>query len=104
MNTNTIVALAIVAVAALGALVFFTTRGAEDAPRAVQTYVNDEHGIGFEYPEGYALEERQEEGRYVIVLADAEALAKAPANGEGPTSITVEIYDGALDGDRKSVV
>lgn len=98
MNKNTIIALAIVAVAALGALAYFVTMSGEDAPRAVQTFVSDEHGIGFEYPEGYALEEREEEGRHVIVLADAEALAEAPQNGEGPTSITIEIYDGALDG------
>lgn len=62
-------------------------------------YVSSEYGIAFDYPANYTLEERDVaagsgSGRayHAIILADTEALAEAPQNGEGPTTITIDIY------------
>jgi len=55
------------------------------------SYQSAEYGISFSYPDTYALNEQHVEGRHTIVLADKEALAAAPENGEGPTAITFDI-------------
>ncbi len=57
----------------------------------MQSYTNAEYGISFNYPATYALNEYSYADRKTIVLADKEALAQAPQNGEGPTSITFDI-------------
>lgn len=56
-------------------------------------YTNADYGIAFEYPASYALEEYRSADRLSIVLADKEALASAPQNGEGPTAITFDIFE-----------
>ncbi len=56
-------------------------------------FENTEYGISFKYPSSYAVEEHHFADRHSIVLADKEALAQAPQSGEGPTTITFDIFD-----------
>jgi hypothetical protein len=63
---------------------------------AFKTYENAEYGIAFNYPDTYTLVEHAGSAAggslHHIVIADTEALAQAPQNGEGPTAITFDIY------------
>lgn len=59
------------------------------------SFSNAEYGISFEYPENYELTEHHVTGRHTIVIADKVALGEAPQNGEGPTSITFDIFENA---------
>lgn len=64
-------------------------------------YTNAALGIAFSYPANYVVEEREagngERRHYSIMLADEQALAQAPINGEGPTAITFDFYQNNLD-------
>lgn len=64
------------------------------------TYHNSVYGISFSYPKGYVLSEGErgnaERAHYAIVLI-AETDAAPPVNGEGPTAITIDIYQNNLD-------
>lgn len=64
---------------------------------SMKTYESEEYGISFEYPDTYTLRESNAskggQEQYQIVLADTEALAQAPQNGEGPTSMTIEVFE-----------
>lgn len=92
MSKQQITALSVIGAAvaiSLGAYAFLG--GLKQVP--MQAYANAEYDISFEYPQTYSLEERDTAGRHTIVIADKEALAEAPQNGEGPTAITVDIFD-----------
>lgn len=58
-------------------------------------YVNDTYGIAFHYPSGYVLEEGEKgdraERHYAIVLTRQED-ASPRENGEGPPTISIDIY------------
>ena len=57
-------------------------------------YANGVYGIAFQYPSRYLLAEQEvEAGHYTITLIE-EADAVLPENGEGPTAITIDIYEG----------
>lgn len=88
MNKNYLYAAGVVLVAAAIAVALYSA-GQFGTPKLA--YESAEYGISFSYPETYALEERDAEGRHTIVLADKAALAAAPQNGEGPTAITFDI-------------
>ncbi|PIR83662.1 hypothetical protein COU18_03200 [Candidatus Kaiserbacteria bacterium CG10_big_fil_rev_8_21_14_0_10_51_14] len=64
-------------------------------------YENSEYGIRFKYPASYKVQEHEvgnsERGHYAIVLIDKEALANLPEAGEGPTVMSVDIYQNNLD-------
>jgi len=66
----------------------------------VNTYRNETYGIAFTYPTTYALEEAErgngERAHYAIVLTKKTDLPP-PANGEGPTGISIDIYQNNLD-------
>ena len=66
-----------------------------------KTYTNTSYGISFAYPDTYVLEEREvgnaERYHYAITLMDRVASRNIPQNGEGPTSITVDIFQNDLD-------
>ncbi len=62
----------------------------------LKIYKNEKYGIKFEYPGGYVLEEGERdtaegERHYSIVLVK-EVDIEPRINGEGPTAITVDIY------------
>ncbi len=71
-------------------------------PVSTQTYNNAEYGIEFKYPDSYVMQERDAEGsalrkHHTIVLMDKTAAANIPDNGEGPTTITVDIFQNDLE-------
>lgn len=61
-----------------------------------KSYANDLYGIFFSYPQGYVLSERTE-GPFVrrhhtiSLIEDKDTVPRL--NGEGPTAITIDIYD-----------
>lgn len=64
-------------------------------------YENTVYGIGFSYPDNYVITERDmpgsaERGHHVITLMDRTA-ANIPVGGEGPTTITVEVFQNNID-------
>ena len=65
----------------------------EPASPVVQTYSNDAYGMSFSYPVGYLLTEESGEGSYHITLIREEDAVPVVAGGEGPTAITIDIYD-----------
>jgi len=85
-------------------LAYFLYQEAEKAPAVpddtAQTYVSERYGVSFSYPEGYVLSEREagdaHRGHYAITLVRAEE-ATPPQGGEGPTGITVDIYQNDID-------
>lgn len=66
----------------------------------INTYTNDAYGITFDYPDGYVLQETErgnaERGHYWVTLIRTED-ATPPENGEGPTAISIDIYQNNLD-------
>lgn len=76
------------------------TPGAEEQSD-MRTYTSAEYGISFEYPDTYTLTEIDSPGsalreHHAIVLQRTEDLP-APEGGEGPLSITIDIYQNNLD-------
>jgi hypothetical protein len=64
-------------------------------------YSNTEYGISFTYPENYTVTEADAAGsemrkRHAITLI-RKADLPVPQGGEGPTSITIEMYQNNLD-------
>lgn len=74
----------------------------EEMPVAtMKTYTNPKYGLSFSYPENYQLTEHDAEGsaqreHHVIVLMRTEDLP-LPEAGEGPPSITIEMFQNNLD-------
>ncbi len=78
------------------------TFNSTDIPAKIMVaYTNVEHGISFTYPDTYILNEMEvgngERWHYNITLIDKEAAANVPQNGEGPISITIDIFQNNLD-------
>jgi hypothetical protein len=76
--------------------VYFTNNVQEHTVE-YQTYSNADHHISFQYPENYVLSEMHPEDssgnkHHVITLINKKDLP-VPVGGEGPTSITIEMYD-----------
>jgi len=73
-----------------------TLNTATSTPLAtLKTYSSENYGVSFLYPRSYSVREfnlsKAGQEIYQIVVADTQALANAPQNGEGPTSITIDI-------------
>lgn len=64
-------------------------------------YENAALGFAFEYPDTYQLAERElgngERWHYNVTLLDKVAAANIPEGGEGPTAITVDVFQNNLD-------
>ena len=88
-------------VAMLGGVYWYAESPKKLAPENTVYYTNPTYGISFSYPDTYELVEQDigsgERRRYVIALADKEALSRAPQNGEGPPSITFDIFQNNID-------
>lgn len=85
----------------LGVILFFTQKKTLVVEEPVSsTYTSEKYGISFEVPEGYTLSESERgsahRGHYSIVMIKNEDLP-APENGEGPTSINIDIYQNNID-------
>lgn len=67
----------------------------------VAVYSSDRYGISFEYPKTYVIDEREvgdsHRSHYSITLFEQKALENMPQNGEGPTAITIDIFQNDLD-------
>lgn len=70
-------------------------------PVDLKQYVNAEYGLSFAYPSSYVLSEMDAEGSgmrlYHIITLIRKADLPLPINGEGPPSITIEVYQNNLD-------
>jgi predicted Zn-dependent protease len=65
-------------------------------PTGPDAYASRAAGVGFEYPQGYVLQEHveeQEDQTWHIVLLTDEDDDPAPPGGEGPPSITMIAFD-----------
>jgi hypothetical protein len=95
----------VLALFAGGAYAYFARDVSTENPRVssgqLQTYVNTDYGTSFQYPENYVVEGRNtgngERERYTVTLMDRAAAENIPQNGEGPTAITVDIFQNDLD-------
>lgn len=92
--------LIVIGVAVLLALGFFALNSyiyeEKQGESPMLRYENAEHGIAFQYPEGYVLTERSVDGRVSVALVREED-ATPPEGGEGPTAITIDMSRGTLD-------
>lgn len=69
-----------------------------------ETYANQSYGISFTYPEDYELAETSApDGITGTVITITEDKVALPRNGEGPTAITVSMYDGAATTSMQSL-
>ncbi len=84
-------ALAIILVAIGG---FFAYRAFSEP---MSDFSNAEYGISFTYPAHYSVDEQHFADRHTIILADKDALAATPQNGEGPTTITLDVFQNPRD-------
>src|SRR3989344_1427909 len=68
---------------------------------ALGMYSNATYGISFQYPDSYVLSEREsgngERAQHAITLMDKTAAANIPVGGEGPTAITIDIFQNNID-------
>jgi hypothetical protein len=77
------------------------TESEESETSSYINYINNEYGISFSYPNTYVLNEIDADGsgmrkRHIITLINKSDLP-IPVNGEGPTAITIDIYQNNLD-------
>ena len=108
MSTNKLIVGIIILGLILGGVIYMG--GSRDVGQQVKTpefktYVSDTLGIKFDYPQNYILDERNTgsgaRGRYTISLFEDtpgnRALLNGEVQGEGPTSISVDIFQNDLD-------
>lgn len=106
LRTILLIVLAVVIVGA-GAYALYTKKALSptepmrgEQGTAAKRYTNFAHDFRFTYPEGYVLTEQEvgtdERGHYQIMLVRAED-ATPPENGEGPTAVTIDVYQNNLD-------
>ena len=110
MNSNALRILALIAVlAVIGSAAYLMLQPGTDSSAIgehetdtsrLQSYDNPTYGVSFSYPDSYVLTERDEPGlaqqsRHVITLMDKTAAANIPENGEGPTTISIEVFESA---------
>ena len=104
-NTMKAFVLVVIIVLSAGAYLFLSpeeTFNSTDIPAKIMVaYTNVEHGISFTYPDTYILNEMEVENgerwHYNITLIDKEAATSVRENSEGPTSVTVDIFQNNLD-------
>lgn len=96
------ITLTVIVVAVAAGLYFLSNRENGNVP--LKTYTNEAYGITFDYPESYALTETAATGAPgetgTIVTLTKKGLA-VPKDGEGPTAITIGMYDGSVVQDTK---
>ncbi len=71
-------------------------------PTSTKTYESPAYGIAFQYPDTYAIQEHDAPGsalrkHHSVVLMDRVAASSTPEGGEGPTAITIDIFQNDLD-------
>lgn len=67
----------------------------------LEQYTSETYGLSFAYPSSYVLSEMDAEGSgmrlHHIITLMRKADLPLPVNGEGPPSITIEVYQNNLD-------
>lgn len=105
LRTIILIVLALVVVGAVAYVLFAKkvhspTEPLTNGVTTGQRYTNMQHDFRFAYPEGYSLTEHSEAGGerdfYAITLVRTED-AVPPEGGEGPTAITINVYQNNLD-------
>lgn len=92
--SKTVIVTTLVVVAAAGAL-YFSSK-VKRGPVAMKTYANDIYGLTFDYPATYDLTEtskREDEDGPGMVVTLTDKGVRIPKDGEGPTAITVGMYE-----------
>jgi hypothetical protein len=65
----------------------------------MKTYANTSYGVAFEYPSSYDLTETTvTEGQPGTIVTLTDKGVEIPVNGEGPTAITLGMYEGTGTG------
>lgn len=90
-----------VAFAACVALYFYQIDLRPGGPSEdLRTYQSEVYGFSFSYPNAYTLSEQEvgtgERNHYSVVLTRTRDLPP-PENGEGPPTITVDVYQNNID-------
>jgi hypothetical protein len=95
MNMKKLVSIALIVIALLLGLLFYSRPQTDAAPdtRTPSHYSSDAYGISFSYPSDYVLTEQDiptqgTKTYHQITLINKKNLP-VPANGEGPTAITI---------------
>lgn len=96
---------ALVLLAIAAGTYYFTNRVETEVPpteSGMKTYSSEKYGISFTYPDKYEVTEHEGEGsalreQHAIVLTNKADLP-LPTAGEGPPTITINIYQNNLDG------
>lgn len=76
----------------VGVIALAVTLGYYFRPSEV-LYTNLKQGVSFSYPRAYELKERQIDFRHFAVILTKKG-EQIPVNGEGPTSLVLDIYEG----------
>lgn len=100
--SKTVIAVTVFAVAVAAGLYFSSKKGG--LPVAMEAYENSVYGVAFDYPKTYDLTETSKsdkEGGPGLVVTLVEKGIKIPTNGEGPTAITVAMYDNSVTKNTK---
>lgn len=72
---------------------------------ALKTYTNENYGVTFQYPDTYTLSEKKETaGQTGTIVTLLEKGYSAPKDGEGPTAITIAMYDEAGSASKKDTL
>jgi len=77
----------------------FSTLFSEEDKNELKNYSSEELKISFQYPANYVLEEKtiNEAERLHKTLVLTEKSSTIPENGEGPTAITIDVFQNNLD-------
>ena len=107
MNRAILYILALIVVIVGGFAIFTNNNAGENVPPALKfnTYVNEKFGITFDYPEGYVMDEVERgsaKRRHYVISLIREEDREPRLNSEGPTGITLDIYQS--DSNRVSAV
>ena len=92
MNIQTLASIIFVLIlVVIGSYFYYIKTGGKDRMAA---YQNTAYGVSFEYPKSYKLTEIVQNGTGTMVTI-FEKEVHVPQDGEGPTAITVNMYDNA---------
>ncbi len=100
--SNKLAGLIILIVIALSAGYWFWGSGDLTAPSVYQTFSDANLGLEFKYPAGYVLQVgagadgNSEFVQSLVLLTAEDAAAPRPIGGEGPATITIQIFKNTL--------
>lgn len=101
MKTRTFFIIACIGLSLILVLTLVPTLFRPSSPSSqAKYYAHDDYGVSFEYPDDYSISEAErgngERSHWAITLIRKED-AGPRENSEGPTAITIDIYQNTLD-------